>query len=212
MARYGNTGYHKIIILIGTNIVSLPSRVARTAVTVSWRKQSLVFLLRWLNGPNHGSHKAFFVMTWCWNTLNQPWFFDLPFMLVVLFRLLNALVDEGYFDTVPIPSVNMRNWLGWTYFISFNDQCFLLFVQWLPFKHFGLSQGPFGTISLAKFLLRDEVNFGSIEILKPSSVTKESKNRLLYSRCYFDHLVPILSYSSSYKRTLFQAWQWWVKG
>ncbi len=61
---------------------------------------------------------AFFVMALMLNALNQPWF-SLIFPYVGGGIPMNAWLMKGYFDTVPISSMNLRNWDGAGHF-----QCF----------------------------------------------------------------------------------------
>ena len=78
-------------------------------------------------------------------------------MLVVVFN--ECLVDEGYFDTVPISSMNLRNWMELDTSVASGKSSFLLFCPMIAVQALWAFMGPFGDYILSKFLLRDEVNY-----------------------------------------------------
>ncbi len=96
---------------------------------------------------------------------------------------MNTQLMKGYFDTVPISLDESAKLDGLDTSVASNRHP-SLFDHGFPFKLFGLSSGALSGLCLVLvFLLRDEVDYEPL-VLKPLSVTKKSKNRLLCSRCY----------------------------
>ena len=168
------------------------------------RKQSLVFFLIIQMVPTMAALTAFFVMALMLNALNQPWF--LIFLYVGGGIPMNAWLMKGYFDTVPISLDESAKLDGAGHFRRFWQIVLPLVRPMIAVQALWAFMGPFGDYILSRFLLRDEVNYTvAVGLQTFVSDAKKSKDRLLCSRCYFDRPSNLYSYSSSYKRTLFQA-------
>ncbi len=186
--------------------VSLPSQVAQPGVINSRRAKQGFGAFPWLfKWSNHGSPRSLLRYGFDANmnsalVLDLPpyiwcWCFPMNAWLMRILRYCSISLDES------------AKWMGWTLpSLLANRPFHRLFVQWLPFKHFGLSWG----LSELYYLCLNSCFVTKWTLLYGSRWSSnlyqwpKVKNRLC-SRCYFDHgsnlciLLP-------YKRTLFQAW------
>ncbi len=115
-----------------------------------------------------------------------------------------CLVDEESASILfQFPSMNLRNWMELNLLLA--KSSFLLFVNDCHVQALWAFMGPFGDYILSKFLLRDEVNF-TVAVGLQTLISDQKIKIAFFAAVLFWSRFPSVSYSSSYKRTLFQAW------
>ena len=137
--------------------------------------------------------------------LNQPWF--LIFLYVGGGIPMNAWLMKGYFDTVPISLDESAKLDGAGHFRRFWQIVLPLVRPMIAVQALWAFMGPFGDYILSKFLLRDEINY-TVAVGLQTFISDQKIKRLPSLRqVRFWLQFQSVFCSSSFKRTLFQAWQ-----